>query len=114
LDNAIREGSKNPDGPKVRACIAAGLNEQMLNFKKYILPFNTKNFEELFKQRASQSPSSVSLVIMEEGATEGPRQIAYAERFKNTPFEDLWQEAITLKFKLDRRYNDNLEASHIK
>ena len=28
-------------------------------------------------------------------------------------FDDLWPEAITPKFKLDRSYKDNLEARHI-
>ena len=51
---------------------------------------------------------------MDEGAIEGPRQITSVERFESTPFEDLWQEAITPKFKLDRSYKDNLEANHIK
>lgn len=78
----------------------------------YTLPFNAKNLETLYKQ-SSPSPTSVTLVIMDEGSFEQPRQIANYDKFKNTPFEDLWQEAITPKYKMDRSYKDNLEGSHI-
>jgi hypothetical protein len=36
------------------------------------------------------------------------------EEFSNRPFDDLRQEAITTKYKLDRSCADGLEASHIK
>jgi hypothetical protein len=39
-------------------------------------------------------------------------QITNVEQFKG-PFDEMWQEMITRKFKLDRSYKDNLESSHI-
>jgi hypothetical protein len=86
----------------------------MPEYREYTLPFNSKNFEQLFKQRPAQSPASVSLSIYEEGSSEGPRQITNTEKFKNIPFDYLWTEAITPRFKLDRNYGDNLQDSHIK
>jgi hypothetical protein len=103
-----------PDGPKVRVAIGAGINETDLIHKKYTLPFSQKNFDMLYKQRPSQSPTSVSLVIIDEGSSEAPRQIVSMEKFRNTPFEDLFVEATTPKLKLDRSYKDNLETSHIR
>jgi hypothetical protein len=41
-------------------------------------------------------------------------EIINMEEFSNRPFDDLWQEAITTKYKLDRSCADSLEASHIK
>jgi hypothetical protein len=38
-----------------------------------------------------------------------PRQITEPERFKNTPFDELWQEAITINVKLDRDIKDRLQ-----
>ena len=114
MDRGFRLKDKNkPDGPKVRLPVNAGINETDLAHKKYTLPFNQKNFDMLYKQRPWQSPSSVSLVIMDEGSSEAPRQIDSADKFSKTPFEDLWIEATTPKFKLDRSYKDNLEARHI-
>jgi hypothetical protein len=86
----------------------------MPEYREYTLPFNSKNFEQLFKQRHAQSPASVSLSIYEEGSSEGPRQITNTEKFKNIPFDYLWTEAITPRFKFDRNYGDNLQDSHIK
>jgi hypothetical protein len=70
---------------------------------------NAKNFEQLFKQRPGQSPATVSLSIFEEGSSEKPRQITDPEKFKSTPFDDLWNEATTLKVKLDRSIKDQLD-----
>jgi hypothetical protein len=78
------------------------------------LPFNQKNFENLYKQRPLKSTFSVSLVIYAEGASENPRQITNVEEFSKREFDDLWQEAITPRYRLDRSYADNLEASHIR
>src|SRR5215208_8258797 len=105
---------KNPDGLKERVCVEAGINEAVAETIRYILPFNAKNFDSLFEQRLGKSAASVSLTILEEGSTERPRQITNHEKFRNTPFEDLWVDATTPKFKLDRSYKDNLEGSHIK
>ena len=76
---------KNPDSPKERQCVEAGINELSPEHKQYTLPFNAKNFEHLYKQRAGQSPGTVSLVIYEEKSSERPRQITDPEKFKNTP-----------------------------
>jgi hypothetical protein len=73
------------------------------------LQFNAENFEQLFKQRPGQSPGTVSLVIYEEGSSERPRQITSPEKFKNTPFDELWEEVTTIKVKLDRSIEDQLE-----
>lgn len=68
----------------------------------------------LYKQRPTESSSSVSIVIWPEGASDRPRQITDSELFSKKSFDDLWQEAITPKYKLDRSYVDNLEASRIR
>ena len=41
-------------------------------------------------------------------------QVDNPEKFKNTPFDDLWVEKTTSKFKLDRRYGDNLQDNQYK
>jgi hypothetical protein len=56
----------------------------------------------------------VSLVVKLEGSNEGPRQIDDPEKFKNTPFDDLWTEATTPRYKLDRSYGDNLQDNQYK
>jgi hypothetical protein len=53
------------------------------------------------------------MIIYQEGASDKPHQITNVDQFKNKPFDDLWQEAITPKYKLDRSYKHNLEGSHI-
>lgn len=53
------------------------------------------------------------MIIYAEGASEKPRQITSPEKFKS-PFDDLWEETTTPRFKLDRSYGDNLQDSHIK
>jgi hypothetical protein len=105
---------KNPDGPKERVCAEAGISEFKPEHVKYTLQFNVENFEELYKQRPGQSSGTVSLVIYEEGSSEKPRQITSVEQFKSTPFDELWEEAITVKVKLDRSIKDQLEQQHIK
>ena len=47
-------------------------------------------------------------------ASEKPRQITDPGKFNGAPFDDLWEEATTPRFKLDRSYGDNLQDSHIK
>ncbi|MGC2562673.1 MAG: hypothetical protein WA326_06670 [Nitrososphaeraceae archaeon] len=73
-----------------------------------------KNFENLYKQKPTRSTSSVTLAIHTEGASDRPRQITNMEEFTKRPFDDLWQEAITPRYRLDRSYAENLEASHIR
>ena len=105
---------KNEYSPLERVCVEAGINPYDYRYTEYTLPFNEKNFENLYNQRPTKDSSSVSMVILAEGASERPRQITSIEKFSKTPFDDLWQEAITLKYKLDRSYGDTPEASHIR
>ena len=58
-----------------RTCVREDINPITLEYIEYTLPFNAKNFEQLYKQRPSSSPGSVSLVIKSEGSNEPPRQI---------------------------------------
>ena len=109
-----RKDPKNENSSMERVCVEAGLNPHNYQYTDYTLPFNQKNFENLYKQRPTQSASSVTLAIYVEGASEFPRQITNIEEFSKRPFDDLWQEAITPKYKLDRSYGDTLEGNHIK
>ena len=109
-----RKDPKNENSSMERVCVEAGLNPHNYQYTEYTLSFNQKNFDQLYNQRPLKSTFSVSLVIYAEGASENPRQITNVEHFSKKPFDDLWQEAITPKFKMDRSYADNLEASHIK
>ena len=104
---------KNEYSHSERVCVEAGINPHDIRYTEYMLPFNEENFENLYKQRPTESSSSVSMVIWAEGASDRPRQITDPELFSKKPFDDLWLEAITPKYKLDRSYKDNLEASHI-
>jgi hypothetical protein len=108
-----KSDSKNENSPSERVCVEAGINPHDYRYTEYTLPFNQKNFENLYKQRPIQSTSSVTLAIYAEGASDRPRQITDPELFSKKPFDDLRLEAITPKYKLDRSYKDNLEASHI-
>jgi hypothetical protein len=109
-----RKDPKNESSPMKRTRVSADPNPTTLENIEYALPFNTKNFEQLYKQRPSSSTGSVSWVIKLEGSNEGPRQIDNPEKFKNTPFDDLWVVATTPKFKLDRGYGDNLQDNQYK
>ncbi|CAN5378351.1 hypothetical protein BH18THE2_BH18THE2_25250 [soil metagenome] len=108
-----RKDPKNENSLMERVCVSAGVNPHSYEYTEYTLPFNEKNFNELFKQRPSKSPTSVSLIIYAEGGSEKPRQITDPGKFKS-PFDDLWEEATTPRFKLDRSYGDNLQDSRIK
>ena len=105
---------KNESSPMERTCVSADINPTTLEYIEITLPFNTKNFEQIYKQRPSSTPGSVSLVVKLEGSNEGPRQIDDPEKFKNTPFDDLWTEATTPRYKLDRSYGDNLQDNQYK
>jgi hypothetical protein len=109
-----RKDPKNENSPLERVCVEAGINPHDYRYTEYTLPFNQKNLENLYKQRPTQSTSSVTLVIYTEGASDRPRQITNVEEFSKRLFDDLWQEAITPRYRLDRSYADNLEASHIR
>ena len=108
-----RKDPKNENRPLERVCVEAGINPPDYRYTDYTLPFNQKNFENLYKQRPSQSTSSITLAIYTEGASDRPRQITNMEEFSKRQFDDLRQEAITPRYRLDRSYADNLEASHI-
>jgi hypothetical protein len=108
-----RKDPKDENSPLERVCVEAGINPHDYRYTEYTLLSNQKNFENLYKQRPTQSTSSVTLAIYAEGASDRPRQITDPELFSKKPFDDLWLEAITPKYKLDRSYKDNLEASHI-
>jgi hypothetical protein len=109
-----RKDPKNEYSPMERVCVEAGLNPHNYQYTEYTLPFNQENFDQLYEQRPLKSALSVSLVIYAETASENPRQITNVDHFTNRAFEDLWLEAITPKYKLDRSYGDTLEESHIK
>jgi hypothetical protein len=108
-----KNDAKNEYSHSERVCVEAGINPHDNRYTEYTLPFNEENFQNLYKQRSTESSSSVSMVIWAEGASDRPRQITDPELFSKKPFDDLWQEAITPRYKLDRSYKDNLEASHI-
>ena len=57
--------------------------------------------------------TSVFLIIYAEGTSEKPRQITDRGKFK-LPFDDLWEEATTPRFKFDRNYGDNLQDNQYK
>jgi hypothetical protein len=108
-----KKDPKNEYNPSERVCVEAGINPHDDRYTEYSLPFNQENFESLYKQRPTESSSSVSLVIFAEGASERPRQITNPEHFAKRDFDEMWEEMVTPKFKLDRSYKDNLEACHI-
>jgi hypothetical protein len=103
---------KNESSPMERTCVSSDLNPYDYVNTEYTLPWSLDNFEELYKQRPTTDSSSVSLVIMVEGSSNGPRSIDSVDKFKGD-FDELWQEAITPRYKLDRSYNDHLENSPI-
>jgi hypothetical protein len=108
-----RNDPKNEYSHSERVCVEAGINPHDNRYTEYTLPFNEENFQNLYKQRPTESSSSVSMVIWAEGASDRPRQITDPEHFAKREFDEMWQEMITPRFKLDRNYKDNLESSHI-
>jgi hypothetical protein len=104
---------KNEYSHSERVCVEAGINPHDNRYTEYTLPFNEENFQNLYKQRPTESSSSVSMVIWAEGASDKPRQITDPEHFARREFDEMWEEMITPRFKLDRSYRDNLEDIHI-
>jgi hypothetical protein len=104
---------KNEYSHPERVCVEAGINPHDNRYTEDALPFNQKNFENLYKQRPTESSSSDSMVIWVEGASDRPRQITDPEHFAKREFGEMWEEMITPRFKLDRSYRDNLEDIHI-
>jgi hypothetical protein len=74
------------------------------------LPFTPKNLEQLYSTCSNPSDhKTIFLIIKNEGSDQSPRQITNHEDFKNRPFDELWDWAITLKFSLDRSVKDQLQ-----
>jgi hypothetical protein len=73
-----------------------------------------KRILKIYTFRDQQGIHPPFLWLLAEDSSEWPRSITNVEKFSKTPFDDLWQEAITPRYKLDRSYGDTLEASHIK
>lgn len=96
-----------------RVCVSAGVNPHSYEYTEYTLPFNEKNLNELFKQRPSKSPSSVTLTIYPDGASEKPSQITSPEKFKSA-FDDLWEEVLLQGLSSIESYGDNLQDNHYK
>jgi hypothetical protein len=109
-----RKDPKNENSPLERVCVEAGLNPHDNRYTEYTLPFSQENFDKLYEQRPTKESSSISMVIKLENSPEFPRQITNVESFSKKPFDDIWEEAITPRFRLDRSYADNLQASHIR
>ena len=78
---------------------------------KYTVPFKPETVQKLFDMR----DGDCGLVIMDESGTgdKPPYSIPSLHQFINTPFEELMEWASTPRYKLDRSYIDQLEASHI-
>jgi hypothetical protein len=108
-----KKDPNNEYSPSERVCVEAGINPNDNQYTEYTLPFNEENFQKLYKQRQTESSSSVTLSIYAEGASDKPRQITNPEHFVRREFDEMWEEMITPKYKLDRSYKDTLEASHI-
>jgi hypothetical protein len=78
------------------------------------LPFTPENLEQLYLTCSNPADRKrIFLVIKNEATDQSPRHITNHEDFKNKPFDDLWEWAITARFSLDRSFKDNLEGSHI-
>jgi hypothetical protein len=83
-----RKDLKDEYSPSKRVCVEAGINPNDIRYTEYTLPFNQENFETLYKQRPTESSSSVSLVIYAQGASDRPRQITNPEHFVKRQFDE--------------------------
>lgn len=86
--------------------------------QEYTEPFTKEKVEELYS-KANRNTVSLSIKrVSTNGQTLGHvYQISKYDDFVARPFDDLWDymENITApRYKSDRSYNDNLEASHIR
>jgi hypothetical protein len=78
--------------------------------KEPTVPFTQKNLEQLYSTCSNPADrKSISLVIKNEGTDQSPRSITNPEDFKNRPFDELWEWAITPRFNLDRSVKDQLQ-----
>jgi hypothetical protein len=72
--------------------------------------FTIKNLEQQHSTCSNPSDrKTIFLVIKNEGTDQSPRQITNHEDFRNRPFNELWEWAITPKFSLDRGVKDQLQ-----
>jgi hypothetical protein len=99
----------SPNSPLERRAVDYTLKPE------YTKPFTKENVKELY---AKANPNAVSLVIQRvdtNGMSAGhPYLIDKYQDFVGKSFDELWDYMSTPKFKLDRSYEDNLEANHIK
>jgi hypothetical protein len=73
------------------------------------LTFTPKNLEQLYSTCSNPDDrKTIFLIIKNEGTDQSPRQITNHEDFKNRPFDELWEWAITPRFSLDRSVKDQL------
>jgi hypothetical protein len=76
---------------------------------KYTLPFTPENLDSLHAKR----DGSCSLVLKDETRDRPPYAIDSFDHLKTRGFDELWDMLSTPKYKMDRSYRDNLDASHI-
>jgi hypothetical protein len=100
---------ENPkDDPRFRDTKMINVIDRLERRIKYTVPFKPETVQQLYDMK----DGNCSLVLIDEfGAAHTPVGIPKEsfEAFKNRPFEDLWQDAITPKYKMDRSYGDNLD-----
>jgi hypothetical protein len=78
--------------------------------KEPTVPFTPKNLEQLYSTCSNPADrKSIPLVIKNEGTDQLPRSITNPEDFKNRPFDELWECAMTPRFSLDRSVKDQLQ-----
>ena len=104
---------KNEYSHSERVCVEAGINQHDNRYTEYTLPFNEENFQNLYKQRSTQSSSSVIWLYGQKAQAIDRDRLLNPEHFAKREFDEMWKEMITPRFKLDRSYRDNLESSHI-
>jgi hypothetical protein len=66
-----KKDPKNEYSPLERVCVEAGINPYDYRYTEYTLPFNEKNFENLYNQRPTKDSSSVSMVYWQKVQVRG-------------------------------------------
>lgn len=84
------------------------------HIRKYTLPFSAKEVNRLVAQgKAPNQPTKgVSLGIKKENFGTD-YNVDNLKQFMERPFDELYEEKQTPRFRLDRSLHDNLEAAHI-
>jgi hypothetical protein len=104
---------ENPkDDPRFKDTKMISVIDRLEMRIKYTEPFKPETIQRLYDMRNG----NCSLVMIDEsGPAHPPVGIPSTsfEAFKNNPFDELWEWAITPKYKMDRSYGDNLDNSHI-